>query len=76
MFLPVAPYEIYFIFPINDRILEIGKVLGRTSKGKGEQGVEKELATLLEMWRNRNWGRAMPGLVASVLLAIAGAPTF
>ena len=58
----VAPYEIYFIFPINDRVEEIGEEL---EKGvKVEEEVKKELKDLLAKWQFRNFGRvALPTLV-------------
>ena len=58
----VAPYEIYFIFPMNDRVEEIGEEL---EKGvRMEEDVKKELQDLLAKWQFRNFGRvALPALV-------------
>ena len=68
----VAPYEIYFIFPINDRADEIGLELERggvTEKKEGE--LKKELRVLLGMWQRRNFGRVGMPLVTGVV-ALAG----
>jgi hypothetical protein len=61
---PVAPYEVYFIFPINDRVKEIGREL---STGEEEKSVKKELDALLRTWKIRNWGRVLAPLVAGVV---------
>ena len=61
----VAPYEIYFIFPINDRVEEIGREL---EKGAGtEEEQKKELRELLGKWQWRNFGRVgLPVIVGVV----------
>ncbi|KAF2832487.1 hypothetical protein CC86DRAFT_279941 [Ophiobolus disseminans] len=62
----IAPYEIYLIFPINDRVAEIGEELEKGAKEEGE--VKKELKELLAKWQFRNFGRvAMP-----VFVGVAG----
>ena len=75
-----APYEIYFIFPINDRVEELGKKMDKMDaddgEGNGAEGeiarIDKELRALIAKWGNRNFGRAGPCLVAAVLVGIAG----
>lgn len=58
----IAPYEIYLIFPINDRVEEIGEELEKGTKS--EEEVKRELKVLLEKWQFRNFGRvAVPALV-------------
>ena len=70
----MAPYEIYFIFPINDRVVELGKALEVTGEKEENEKIDKELTTLARKWRFRNWGRAGPSLVISVLMAFVGSP--
>ena len=58
----VAPYEIYFIFPINYRVDDIKEELEKGSK-EGDD-VKKELKELLAKWQFRNFGRVVwPTLV-------------
>lgn len=61
---PVAPYEVYFIFPINDRVKEIDDDIN--GRGASEK-VEKELKRLFRKWKVRNWGRVVMPLVAGVV---------
>ena len=70
----MAPYEICFIFPINDRVVELGKALEVTGEKEENEKIDKELTTLARKWRFRNWGRAGPSLVISVLMAFVGSP--
>lgn len=60
---PVAAYEVYCIFPINDRVKEIGESI----VGAGGKGVERELEGLFGKWKGRNWGRVGMPLVAGVV---------
>lgn len=69
-FATIAPYEIYLIFPINDRVAEIGRVLGKYEQDN-EEVVEmhgKELHELLKKWQARNFGR----VIMPVLVGVAG----
>ncbi|KAH3972075.1 hypothetical protein HBH64_119910 [Parastagonospora nodorum] len=66
----IAPYEIYLIFPINDRVKEIGQEM---EKGMGRDAEQKkELQELLLKWQFRNFGRvltpAIVGLIAMMNL--------
>ena len=76
----MAPYEVYCIFWINDRVAEVGRELkaGNEIKEKGDDGsqsaVDEELEELIGMWRRRNWGRAGPAFAAGVAVAIIGSP--
>lgn len=74
LLLPVGFFEIYAIFPINDAILRLGKVLEQDQDIDKAQAIDKELHRLLRKWQFRNWGRAGPALAAASLLAIAGPP--
>jgi hypothetical protein len=61
----IAPYEIYLIFPINDRVTEIGEALDKGKEREEEQ--KRELQSLLGKWAFRNWGRiSMPVVVGVV----------
>lgn len=67
--------EIFYIFPINDRVLELGEILDHNGKTGKDDAIEKELAPLLKSWQLRNfWTRAVPVMVASVSIALAGPP--
>jgi hypothetical protein len=62
----IAPYEICFIFGINDRVGEIGKEM--ESGVRSEEEAKRELGELLGRWKVRNWGRA----VTPVAVGVAG----
>lgn len=75
--LPVAPYEVYFIFPINGRVREIWREEEEAERGPDGDGdadgerersrAEKELKGLFEKWRVRNYGRVVIPVVAGVV---------
>ena len=77
---PIAPYENYFIFPVNDRVVELGRCMKKLERDDGEEngkeaelvGIDRELRVLLVKWQYMNLGRAGPSLVAAVLVGIAG----
>jgi hypothetical protein len=66
----IAPYEIYCIFPINDRVKEIGREL--ESGVRTEDDVKGELRGLLGRWRVRNWGRILGPAAVGVLGLVYG----
>ena len=60
----IAPYEIYAIFPTNDRVAEMEKEL---AKGLMEEdAAKKELKVLLKRWQFRNFGRVGLPLIVGV----------
>jgi hypothetical protein len=60
----IAPYEIYAIFPTNDRVAEMEKEL---AKGLIEEdAAKKELKVLLKRWQFRNFGRVGLPLIVGV----------
>ncbi|KAJ4991592.1 hypothetical protein SVAN01_02973 [Stagonosporopsis vannaccii] len=61
---PVAPYEVYWIFPINDRVKEIGK---EVEEGRDGERAGRELRGLFELWRLRNYGRVGIPLLAGLV---------
>lgn len=64
---PVAPYEIYAIFPINDRIEEIRlELVGKTAEDFST-AQRVELGALLTKWQWRNWGRVPCPLVVGLV---------
>jgi hypothetical protein len=71
----VAPYEIYFIFPINDRAEEIGRELDGGVEGKKEDELKRELKELLGMWQRRNFGRVVLPAVTGVVALVGGVGT-
>lgn len=60
----VAPYEVYCIFPINDRVKEIEDELAKRSN---EKQAKQELQNLFKKWQFRNFGRVVIPLVAGVM---------
>ena len=63
---PAAPYEIYFIFPINDRILKMDQRIEQDGEDLTEPQI-KELASLLDKWAYRNLVRVALPFVAGVV---------
>jgi hypothetical protein len=62
---PVAPYEVYTIFHLNDRVEEIGDEVRR---GVGSEAERKaELGVLLGKWQVRNFGRVAIPLCAGLV---------
>jgi hypothetical protein len=70
----IAPYEIYLIFPINDRVKEIGQEMERETSKEVEQRIE--LHELLKKWQFRNFGRvgtpALVGMLGMMNLVKSG----
>jgi hypothetical protein len=65
--IPVAPYEIYAIFPINDRINEIRLELEGKTAEDFSTAQKAELGALLTKWQWRNWGRVACPLVVGLV---------
>jgi hypothetical protein len=63
--LPVAPYEVKFIFWINDRIEEMGEKWKKDVDVSAEE--KSELRELLDTWKRRNWGRVLIPLATGVV---------
>ena len=65
LLVPIAVWEIYMIFPINDRIADIDQQMmkGGSEALKAEQ--ERELGRLLDRWTKMHTVRfVLPGLAA------------
>ena len=62
-----APYEVYFIFPGNDEILDMGRKLRDLKKDHASENEQKRLSYLLEQWKFRNLGRSGLSLVAGLI---------
>ena len=67
MLLPIAPYEVYCIFPSNDRIKEIGRDLRTREKDELRGEEAEELDGLFTKWQWRNGIRFVTPVVASVV---------
>jgi hypothetical protein len=63
----LAWYEIVKIFPINDRIAEIGNVLEQAGEDEGDKEKRMELIELLRKWQRRNLVRAFGPLIAALI---------
>jgi hypothetical protein len=55
------------IFPINDRIAEIGNVLEQAGEDEGDKEKRMELIELLRKWQRRNLVRAFGPLIAALI---------
>lgn len=65
-----GPYEDYFIFPINDKMAELGKKLEPTMNNfEGQKDAEVDL--LLDKWTKRHVGRIMT-TTSAFLIALWG----
>ena len=63
---PAAPYEIYFIFPINDKIMAMNQQVEKDGEDMTKQQIS-ELSSLLDKWAYRNFVRVALPFVAGVL---------
>ncbi|USW52125.1 hypothetical protein Slin15195_G054440 [Septoria linicola] len=75
----VAWYEVVFVFPINDKLVEmegrLEKVCGEEEKGEMDRAMREEVLGLLEDWRKWHFGRivipfAAVGVVFAGLLSM------
>lgn len=66
---PVGPYEVNVIFPINDRIFELQEIAEKDRTL--DVAKTRELETLLKKWKLRHWMRVLLPLAAA-LVAIPG----
>lgn len=62
-----GPYEIYAVFPINDKIEEIGSKLEKKREDNMDAKGEEELDGLLRKWRQRHVGRIVMPMSAALL---------
>lgn len=67
--LSFAPFEVFVIFPLNDRIGEIGVQLREKGGKDADEQTQAQLFTLLKKWQARNLIRAML-VLASALICI------
>ncbi|KAF1931301.1 uncharacterized protein M421DRAFT_343619 [Didymella exigua CBS 183.55] len=63
---PVAPYEVYAIFPLNARVRQIGEDLEGEKEREGKD-VEEELKGLFGSWKVWNWGRVVMPVAAGMI---------
>ena len=63
----VAWYEVVYIFPSNDRIIEIGDALERPGKEDLDENTTVELNMVLKKWQRRNLVRASTPLVTALI---------
>ena len=64
---PVAPYEVCCLFPVNGRVREIGVEIEKRRGKADEKEVKRELGELFGKWKVRNWGRVGLPVVAGVV---------
>jgi hypothetical protein len=65
--LPVAPYEVLFIFWINDRIAAMEANWTKDGNAEVKAEEKRELGALLDLWKSRNWGRVLLPLATGVV---------
>ena len=66
---PVGPWEVYLIFPTNDKILAMKEELEKSGKEGFGGDRDKELDELLVVWGRWHWGRVVIPLVATGVMA-------
>lgn len=71
--LVIAPWEIYLIFPINDRIAEYGKKLNAERQECFGDARDGEVRQLLADWQFWHVGRIVCPMAAALILAASGA---
>ena len=69
---PTAPWEIYLIFPTNDRVAEMQKQLERMGKENYGDERDDEIGELISVWQKWHVGRVVAPLVATAIMAGAG----
>jgi hypothetical protein len=67
MLVPLAPYEIYFIFPSNYRIDDMGKALRKRENDELTAQEKVEFEGLLTRWQWRNGVRFLTPVIAGVI---------
>lgn len=61
-------YEVVFIFPTNDTLVQMEKELSKTSNSEAGLKVRPEVLRLLERWRRRHFARiVIPFVAASIM---------
>lgn len=61
-----APYEIYFIFPVNNRAKELKRQVEKDRKPLTKQQ-EAEVGVLIRKWKNLNFGRVILPFIVGVM---------
>lgn len=64
---PTLPYELFFIFPLNEKIKGMLAEMEQGDRKAGKDDSEK-LNGLFRKWRLLNIGRLTPPLVASIII--------
>ncbi|EON61829.1 hypothetical protein W97_01047 [Coniosporium apollinis CBS 100218] len=67
----VAWYEVVYVFPTNDRLVEMEGELRKTDEPDADRKARPEVMRLLEKWRRRHIGRIIIPF-AAVTLAFCG----
>ena len=65
--LSFVPFEVIVIFPLNDRVGEIGVKLREKGEKDADDKTQAQLVTLLKKWQARNLLRAMIGLASALI---------
>ncbi|KAK1067297.1 hypothetical protein LTR74_006501 [Friedmanniomyces endolithicus] len=67
LLVPIAVWEVYMIFPINDRVAEMDQQMLKGGSGALNAEQERELGRLLDRWTKMHTVRfVLPGLAALV----------
>lgn len=65
--IPLAPYEIYFIFPSNYKITDLGRRLKAEKRDELRPEEKRELDNLLTKWQWRNGVRFTTPTIAAII---------
>ncbi len=69
---PTGPWEIYLIFPTNDKIAEMKKELEKRGKENFGDERDNQIGELLSIWQKWHVGRVVAPLLATMIMAGAG----
>ena len=70
--LPTSPWEIYLIFPTNDKVTEMQKQLEKMGKENFGDRRDGEMGELISIWQKWHVGRVIAPLIATAIMAMAG----
>ncbi|KXJ85440.1 hypothetical protein Micbo1qcDRAFT_169436 [Microdochium bolleyi] len=68
-----APWEVYLIFPTNDKITGYGRALDKERQGRFGDKRDDEVQRLLTEWQFWHVGRIAFPMIATLILAASGA---
>lgn len=67
-----APWEIYLIFPTNDKVADMQKQLEKMGEENFGDKRDEEMGKLISNWQKWHVGRVIAPLTATAIMAMAG----